>query len=385
MQLIAKTLQGLENVLAGELAALNMTDVHIERRAVSFSGDRAALYRANLCCRTALRILQPIKTFNATNADEVYEAAKSIAWSEFMDVRTTFAIDATIYSETFRHGQFVAYKLKDAICDYFREHTGKRPSVSVSNPDLRINIHISHNACTISRDSSGESLHRRGYRTTQTDAPISEVLAAGMLLLAGWNGQCDFYDPMCGSGTFLIEAAMIALNMPPGIYRKSFAFEQWSDFDKTLFDDIYNDDSRERAFQHHIYGSDIAFQAIHIAEQNVRSAGLSKYIDVHRCPIAELQKCSTGPALIVTNPPYGERLGSPDLMRLYSEIGTTLKHQFEGDTAWVISSNEQCMRQIGLRPNDKLKLLNGALPCDFWKFELFGGRRNAFLEKRSKS
>ena len=272
--MLAKTFKGLEEVLAQELIALGANDVQLERRAVSFRGDKALLYRANLGLRTALRILVPIASFKAKDTDTLYQQLRKINWSRYMSKDTTFAIDATVYSETFRNSRFVTYRVKDAIVDYWQEKENKRPSVAVENPDIRLNVHIGNDQLTLSLDSSGESLHKRGYRVATTEAPISEVLAAGMLLMAGWNGQSDFYDPMCGSGTLLIEAALIARNIAPGIFRSSFAFEKWPDFDADLWSDIYNDDSREREFTHRIYGSDASFYAIQQATQNIKSAGV---------------------------------------------------------------------------------------------------------------
>ncbi len=379
--LLAKTFVGLEAILAKELVALGANDVQIGRRAVSFTGDKALLYKANLCCRTALRILMPILKFKAKNADEVYEKIKQIDWTQYLDVKKTFSIDATVYSETFTHSKFISYRVKDAIADFFMERQGERPSVRINNPDLHLNIHISHNDCTLSLDSSGESLHRRGYRQEQTEAPINEVLAAGMLLLAGWNGQCNFVDPMCGSGTLLIEAALIALNIPPCIYRRQFAFEKWNDFDQDLFDEVYNDDSQERDFAFKIYGSDISAGALQVCRKNIESAGLSKYVEVKHAAIADFEPCEQK-CLMVTNPPYGERLKLSELDALYGELGSLLKHKFTGNEAWVISSQVPCLAKIGLRASQKIKLKNGDLDCEFWKFEIFSGKRNKFLSER---
>jgi putative N6-adenine-specific DNA methylase len=380
MKIIAKTFKGLEEVLAGELINLGANDVQIERRAVSCKGDRRLLYKANLCCRTASRLLVPIAEFKAKNADEIYENAKNIDWSKFLDVKNTFSIDSTVFSEQFTHSKFVAYRLKDAIADHFTEKTGKRPSVSLTDPDLMLNIHIAGTNCTVSLDSSGESLHKRGYRTSQTEAPINEALAAGILLLAGWDGSQNFIDPMCGSGTFLIEAALIALNIPPGIFRKSFAFEKWQDFDPDLFDEIYNDDSNERDFDFHIYGSDIAPQAIKIAEQNVKSAGLSRYISLQKADIAQLE-VPEGKMLMVSNPPYGERLQSENLMGIYSTIGRMLKHKMMGNKAWIISSDERCLAAIGMKPFRKIDLFNGNIDCLLYGYEIFAGKRNNFVKE----
>ena len=398
--MIAKTFKGLEQVLAQELTELGANDVQIQRRAVSFTGDKEILYRANFNVRTALRILVPIATFTAKDADAVYQQAKQIDWSQFMTVNTGFAIDATVYSETFRHSKYVTYRVKDAIADYWTEKAGKRPSVKLTDPDLQLNVHIAAEQVTLSLDSSGESLHKRGYRVATTEAPISEVLAAGLLKIAGWEGQTDLYDPMCGSGTFLIEAALIAQNIAPGVFRKSFAFEKWKDFDKDLFEQIYNDDSRERPFTHHIYGSDASFYAVQQALKNIREAGMQRFIDVRQIRIQEIKdpfnsqlsqldgfsKLSTLNSqlspLVIINPPYGERLAQDkDMMRLYAEMGTTLKHQFTGATAWIISSNEDALKCIGLKPSRRIHLMNGELECLFNKYELFAGERKVW--KRS--
>ena len=255
-ELVAKTFHGLEEVLAKELIELGASDIEIGNRMVAFSGDKAMMYKANFCLRTAIRILKPIKHFKANNADEVYDNIKSINWENYLDNSKSFSVDAVVFSNEFRHSKFVAYKVKDAIVDHFRDKTGERPSVSITNPDVLLNIHIAEDRCTLSLDSSGESLHRRGYRQEAVEAPLNEVLAAGMILMTGWKGECDLIDPMCGSGTIPIEAALIARNIAPGVFRKEFAFEKWVDFDQDLFDSIYNDDSKEREFTHKIYGYD---------------------------------------------------------------------------------------------------------------------------------
>ena len=380
--MLAKTFKGLEEVLAQELIELGANDVQLERRAVSFRGDKALLYRANLCLRTAIRILVPIASFKVKDTDALYNQVKALNWSQYMTADQTFAIDAIVYSESFRNSRFVTYRVKDAIADYWIDKAHKRPSVSTQIPDILLNVHVANEQVTISLDSSGESLHKRGYRVATTEAPISEVLAAGMLLLAGWKGQSDFYDPMCGSGTLLIEAALIARNIAPGIFRSSFAFEKWPDFDADLWNDIYNDDSNERDFTHRIYGSDASFYAIQQATKNVKSAGVAKDIELKQVRLEELKDLSalhpfTPSPLVMLNPPYGERLKSNKEMEdLYSAIGTTLKHQFTGSTAWIISSNVEAMKCIGLKPSKKYHLLNGELDCQFNKYELFQGKRN---------
>ena len=383
-KMIAKTFKGLEEVLAGELVELGANNVQIERRAVSFTGDKRLLYRANFCLRTASRVLVPIATFKAKDADEVYEQAKGINWSQYMTLQTGFQIDATVYSDTFRHSRYVTYRVKDAIADWWSEREGKRPNVKLTDPDLCLNVHIANEVVTISLDSSGESLHKRGYRVANTEAPINEALAAGMLLMAGWKGETDFYDPMCGSGTLLIEAALIAQNIAPGIFRKNFAFEKWADFDKDLFEDIYNDDSLERDFTHRICGFDASFYAVQQALKNIKSAGQQRCIDVRQIRLQEIKREEQKPALIMVNPPYGERLAQDkDVMRLYADMGTAFKHHFTGSTAWVISSNEDALKCIGLKPSKRIKLLNGELECWFNKYELFAGERKEFVKKKS--
>lgn len=385
-KMIAKTFKGLEEVLAGELVELGANNVQLERRAVSFTGDKRLLYMANFYLRTASRVLVPILTFKAKDADEVYENVKTIDWAKYMTLQTGFQIDATVYSETFRHSRYVTYRVKDAIVDWWNEREGKRPNVKLSDPDLFLNVHIANETVTLSLDSSGESLHKRGYRVANTEAPINEALAAGMLLMAGWKGETDFYDPMCGSGTLLIEAALIAQNIAPGIFRKSFAFEKWADFDKDLFEDIYNDDSLERPFTHHIYGSDASFYAVQQALKNVKSAGQQRCIDVKQIRLQEIKREEQKPALVMVNPPYGERLAQDkDVMRLYGDMGTAFKHQFTGSTAWVISSNEEALKCIGLKPSKRIKLLNGELECWFNKYELFSGERKEFVKKSGSS
>ena len=381
--MLAKTFKGLEQVLAGELVQLGANNVQVERRAVSFTGDLRMLYTANMCLRTASRVLVPIASFKAKNTDDIYAQVKALDWSQYMTLKTTFQIDATVYSDFFRHSQFVTYRVKDAIVDYWMEKDNARPSVKLEGADLYLNVHIAADRVTLSLDSSGESLHKRGYRVANTQAPINEALAAGMLLLAGWNGQSDFYDPMCGSGTLLIEAALIARNIAPGVYRQGFAFEKWANFDADLWEDVYNDDSREREFTHKIYGSDAGYYAAQAAQKNIHSAGLQRDIEVRQVRIQELRLADTANntegALVMINPPYGERLSQDkDVLRLYQDMGTALKHQFSGSTAWVISSNEEALKCIGLRPAKRIHLVNGDLECLFNQYILFKGDRKSW-------
>lgn len=376
-ELIAKTFMGLEPVLAKELTQLGANEVQIGRRMVSFMGDKEMIYRANFQLHTAIRILKPIKHFKALSADDVYREVQKIDWSEYIGLDKTFAVDSVVFSEEFRHSKFVAYKVKDAIVDQFREKTGKRPNISVANPDIRLNIHIAEDKCTLSLDSSGESLHRRGYRQESVEAPLNEVLAAGMILMTGWQGETDFIDPMCGSGTLLVEAALIAHNMAPGLFRKEYAFEKWPDFDSDLFDRIYNDDSSEREFTHHIYGYDVDIKAVNTARLNVRAAGLLNDITVEEADFKNFTQPKEK-SIIVTNPPYGERISTPDLLGTYKMIGERLKHQFLNNDAWILSYREECFDQIGLKPSIKIPVYNGSLECEFRKYQIFDGKMKDF-------
>ena len=376
-EIIAKTFMGLESVLAKELTALGASNVQTGRRMVSFTGDKELMYRANFQLHTAIRILKPIKHFRALSADDVYEGVMKVDWSEYIAPDKTFAVDSVVFSEEFRHSKFVAYKVKDAIVDQFRERTGKRPNISITNPDIRLHIHVADDQCTLSLDSSGESLHRRGYRQESVEAPLNEVLAAGMILMTGWQGETDFIDPMCGSGTLLIEAALIARNMAPGLFRKEYAFEKWPDFDAELFDKIYNDDSLEREFKHHIYGYDVDIKAVNTARLNVKAAGLTSDITVEQQDFKDFTQPSQK-SILVTNPPYGERISTPDLLGTYKMIGERLKHQFTGNDAWILSYREECFDQIGLKPSIKIPVFNGSLECEFRKYQMFDGKMRIF-------
>lgn len=381
---------GLEPILAEELTQLGANNVQIGRRMVSFTGDKAMMYRANFALRTAIRILKPIHRFKAVSAEQVYDNVRKIDWREYLATDNdrqdtegpsatfrTFAVDSVVFSEEFKHSMFVSYKVKDAIVDQLRETTGRRPNVSVANPDMRLHIHIADNRCTLCLDSSGESLHRRGYKQDTSKAPINEVLAAGLIMMTGWHGEKDFIDPMCGSGTFLTEAALIATNMAPGLFRKEYAFEKWPDYDPDLFDSIYNDDSQEREFRHKIYGYDIDPKMVNTARLNVKAAGLSKYVSIERQDFKDFTQPAEK-AIIVTNPPYGERISTPNLLETYDMIGRQLKHNFRGNEAWIISYHEECFDKIGLRPSLKIPVNNGSLECEFRKYQMFEGKLKDF-------
>ena len=373
--MVAKTFQGLEGVLADELRALGAEDVTEGRRMVAFKGDKEMMYRANFSTHTALRILKPFITFTATSADDLYEQLKQFEWEQVMRVDQTFAIDATTFGEEFRHSQFVTYRVKDAIVDHFVETQNRRPSIRVTNPDIRLDVHITGHEVIVSLDSSGEPLYKRGWRVQQTEAPINEVLAAGIIRLSGWDGQTDLVDPMCGSGTFLIEAALIAANINPGVFRNGYAFQNWPDYDAELFDRIYNDDSGEREFKHKIYGCDIEGKAIAISRANVKSAGVGRYIELERRPLEEWTEAPYNGTLI-TNPPYGARLKPEDLEGTYTLLGDKLKHVFKGYTAWIICYDKQLNDHIGLKTSLRYPLLNGGLECELRQYVIFEGRYN---------
>ncbi len=375
--MVAKTFQGLEDVLRDELIALGALNVELGNRMVSFEGDLEMMYKANLCCRTALRILKPIIKFTADTPDELYDAVRNIDWSKYMTPETTFAIDSTVSGNDFTHSQFVTYRVKDGIVDHFNDTVGRRPSIRLDGADLLFNVHISDNRVTISLDSSGEPLSHRGYKVDNTKAPINEVLAAGIIMKTGWRGDCDFADPMCGSGTFLIEAALIAANINPGIFRKSFAFEKWPDFDADLFERLYNDDSAEREFRYKIYGGDIDADAVAIARKNVKSAGVEEMVELERKPFEEWSE-PAGEGVMVTNPPYGERLKPADIDALYSAFGTTLKRNFAGWHVWVIGYKDEHFNGIGLKASVKIPLHNGSLECSLREYVLFDGDYNSF-------
>lgn len=376
-ELIAKTFMGLEQVLAKELTDLGANNVQIGRRMVAFTGNKETMYRANFQLHTAIRILKPIAHFKARSAEDMYDEVRKIEWSQYIQEGKTFSVDSVVYSEEFTNSRFVTYKVKDAIVDQFRERTGTRPNISVSNPDIRLNIHIAEDNATLSLDSSGESLHRRGYRQESVEAPLNEVLAAGMILMTGWKGETDFIDPMCGSGTLPIEAALIAHNISPGVFRKEFAFEKWADFDQELFDMIYNDDSQEREFKHHIFGYDTDMKAVNTARMNVAAAGLSRDITIEQQDFKAFSQPKEK-SIIVMNPPYGERISTPNLLGTYKMIGERLKHQFMGNEAWILSYREECFRQIGLKPSIKIPVYNGSLECEFRRYQLFDGKMSTF-------
>jgi putative N6-adenine-specific DNA methylase len=383
-KMVAKTLFGFEEVLAKELRNLGAGNVEEGVRSVSFEGDTGFMYKANLCLRTAIKIIKPIHSFSVRNEDELYRKIYTMDWNEYLSVDTTFSIDTTVNSENFTHSLYVSQKAKDAIVDKFRATDGKRPNVDVKHPDIRLNIHIQKDHCNISLDSSGRSLHQRGYRTATNIAPINEVLAAGLLLLSGWDGQCDFLDPMCGSGTLLTEAAMIACNIPVNINRKEFAFEKWYDFDENLFEKIVESSlNKTREFHHKIVGYDKAPSAVRKAIDNTENANLTEYITVERKNFFETTKFTDNHLHMVFNPPYGERLDRSgldsdfDVEAFYSDIGDTLKQEYPGTDAWFITSNLEALKFVGLRPSRKIKVFNSHLESRLVKYVMYEGSKKA--------
>lgn len=376
-ELVAKTMRGLEDVLRDELVALGARDVEMGNRMVSFRGDKRMMYMANFCTRTALRVLKPVVKFTARDTDELYDRVRDLPWEDYISPDGTFAIDATVNSAEFSHSRYVTYRVKDAIVDHFTDKFRRRPSIRIQGADVRLNVHISDTRVTISLDSSGAPLNQRGYRTETLDAPLNEVLAAGIILKTGWRGDTNFVDPMCGSGTFLIEAALIATNTWPGIYRKGFAFEKWPDFDAGLLAEIAADDSAEREFEFKIYGGDKDPEAIAVARKNIRNASLERCIDLRCCDIVEWADAPK-PGILITNPPYGERLRPDDINDLYRSIGDTLKARFSGYHAWILGYKEETMKCIGLKPSVKFPVLNGDLECRLNEYVLFDGSYNGF-------
>lgn len=364
---------GLENVLAEELTAMGALNVEPLYRAVSFEGNKELMYKANYCCRTALRILKPITSFVARNELSLYNNIFKIQWHEIFNINETFAIDAVTSGNYFTHSQYAALKVKDAIADEFREHFGARPSVDVEDPDLRINVHIENEKVTVSFDSSGESLHKRGYRKNVDKAPMNEVLAAGLIKLTGWQCDCNFVDCMCGSGTLPIEAAMLAVGLPAGFFRKKWGFMTWHDFDKELWQNVMLDAGAEmEEFNYEILASDRSAKAVEIARANIENAHMHYDIKLSKQDMFEMVPPEGGGIMII-NPPYGERLEEKDIVTLYKGIGDALKKNFKGFEAWIISSNKDALKLIGLKPSKKIDVYNGPLECKFEKFDIFEG------------
>jgi putative N6-adenine-specific DNA methylase len=369
----AKTLKGLEPLLAEELISLGASQTEIVNRGVTFYGGMALMYRVNLASRLALRVLLPILQFEATDEDTLYRRVNRFNWSRYLDNRMTFSIDSVVYSPQFTNSQYVSQKVKDAIVDRFREATNLRPSVDREQPDLLINVHISGKRVTISLDSSGGSLHRRGYRTGHGyfEAPLNEVLAAGMVMISGWDGKTPFLDPMCGSGTLAIEAALIAANIPPGIFRKQYGFENWKDFDRELMEHVARNLPEERDVKVPIIARDLDPEAVELTRRQVKQMDLEHIITVEQGDFADFEGMEG--ITIIMNPPYGERMKPDDIESLYSMIGTSLKHKYPGSDSWILSSSKKALGRVGLKPASKRVLFNGSLECSYVNYKTFLG------------
>ncbi len=371
-KMIATTTLGLEEVLAVELLRLGAKNIEQHNRAVSFYGDEGFMYKANLCLRTAIRVLKPLTSGKAQNEHELYDLIDSISWDKFLSLNQTLAVTAALNTEYFNHNQYVAQKCKDAIVDQFRSKTGSRPSVDRENPDFGLYIYIFNDEVNIMLDSSGIPLYKRGYRMDTNLAPLNEFLAAGLILLSGWDGRLPLYDPMCGSGTILIEAALIAANIPPGYFRQSYCFMNWPDFDQELFDKIYdNVISKINNNKPILLGTDISPHVLKKAKENAASANVNEMITFQKADFLETNFGEEKKYTIIMNPPYGERMNKDDINLLYKTIGDTLKHKYKGSSAWIISSNMEGFKNVGLKTSRKISLYNGGLPCKYNKYEMY--------------
>ena len=375
MILIAKTLYGLEKVLTNELIGLGAESVQPVNRAVVFEGDQYLLYKANYCLRTAMSVLVQIAEFRIRSSDDLYKNSLRINWKEYLDPEHTFSIIPVVSSPVFHHTGYAGLLLKDAIADWFREKAGKRPSVDTGDPDIVFNLHISNDLVTVSLDSSVVPLYKRGYRKEQGSAPINEILAAGIILLSGWKAETSFLDPMCGSGTIPIEAALIASDIPAGRFRQFYGFQRWRDYNEELLLQVKKEsESKVHIPTIKISGSDISENAVSMTRTNVESAGLSDIIKISNNNFCDL-KASDNEGVIIMNPPYGQRIKSEDNDELYGMIGSTLKHNFPGYQAWLITSDKDSLKQVGLKPAKKTTLFNGSLECVLVKFELYQGSK----------
>jgi putative N6-adenine-specific DNA methylase len=373
--LIAKTFSGLEEVLAEEVRQLGAENVELLKRGVKFEGNKEILYKANYLLRTALRVIRNIAEFEVSDEDSLYEHVKKINWTDYLYKNQTFVISSDVFHSGITNSQFATLRAKDAIADHYREKKLTRPSVNKDNTDVFVNVHISHDVCTVSLDSSGESLHKRGYKIAADKAPLNEVLAAGMIKLSGWKGETDFYDPMCGSGTIPLEAAMLAMNIPAGYYRDSFAFQKWLDFDEELWRSVKEEaDNSFRDIDISIVASDRSEKAVQIAEKNLKHAGLHKDIELKKAYFDELKpESKTG--TMIFNPPYGMRLTEKDIIKVYKDIGDVLKKNWAGHRAWIITSEQRAAKFIGLHPSKKIKLYNGPKEAQFLCFEVYEGSK----------
>lgn len=374
--MVAKTMFGLEPVLAEELTALGAENVRILNRAVSFTGDKRLLYRANYSLRTALKVLIPIRERELKDAADLYDFVRSVNWSKYLGVEDSLAVEVALKSDLFTHSQYVAQRIKDAIVDQFREQTGRRPSVDLDNPTLRINAYLNQKYLSVSLDSSGDPLYRRGYRLRQGPAPLNEVLAAGLVRLTGWNGTDPFMDVMCGSGTLAIEAAMMATHIRPGDLGRSYGFQRWRDYDRKLFEEVSRKELAEAPKIRTIFASDIEPDAVRLAMTHARNAHVFESISFNTCHFNDITP-PPGPGVLLVNPPYGERIIPEDINALYTQLGDKMKKSFEGYTAWIFSGNPEALKHVALRPSRRIHLFNGQLECRLHGYSLYAGSRKA--------
>lgn len=379
---VATTLSGLENILEGEIAQKGGEDIRSYRRAVSFRGGFALLYKMNFTLRTAIRILWKVKHIKLKSEKDLYDGVYSIPWEDYFDPSKTIAVNSAVNSSFYNNSHFVSLKVKDAIVDRFRDRKGRRPDVDIETPDVVVHVHIHQANVDISLDSSGDPLFKRGYRVSGYQAPLNEVLAAGMIMMTGWNGESDFIDPMCGSATLSTEAAMIARNIPPGILRKSFAFQNWSNYDEDLFNRVIEGNMISRPFDHRIFASDISAEAVEVSRKNIEKALLDDVIQIRKADFFDTKPLAKN-GIVIINPPYGERISVARLVEFYTRIGDHLKRNYQGYNAWILSSNLDGLKHFGLKPGKKIDLLNGKIKCKYLNYELFEGKRSDFLDRNT--
>ena len=374
-KMIAKTFYGFETILSNELLKLGAKKIEIGVRNVSFYGDLGFLYKSNFYLRSAIRILMPINSFRINDVKDLYSFVYNFGWEDYIKVKNTFIIESVLNTDFFSHSLFVSQRVKDGIVDRFRKLYNKRPDVDIENPDIKINIHISKDICTISLDSSGNPLNQRGYRAQTNIAPINEVLAAGIVMLSNWDCKSDFLDPMCGSGTILIEAAMYATNYPVNIKRENFSFKKWNNFDIDLFEMIKSSVlNKVKPFNYKITGYDKAPSAVVKCNQNIINSNFEKFIEISQNDFFNTKKNNDDFLHILFNPPYGERL-KIDIQSFYKQIGDTLKTNYSSSNAWFITSSIEALKYVGLRPSRKIKLFNGKLESRLAKYEIYSGSK----------
>ncbi len=374
-EMVAKTFHGLEDVLAKEIRSIGGEDIEILNRAVRFKGNKATLYKMNLYLHTALRILLPVIQTEIKNQIDLYNKVREYEWEKHLQPGMTLAVDSFLNNSVFSNSHFISLRTKDAIVDRLRDKFNRRPSINKTNPDLFINVHLAANKLIVSLDTSGQSLHKRGYRSGNFEAPINEVLAAGLIMLSGWKGDRNFHDPMCGSGTLGIEAALIAREIPPGVFRKKFGFENSPDFESQLLEDIF-DNIQEKNWEGKIFSSDISKRAMQVTIKNAKQASVHKNIVFRGLDFMEHPKISDT-ATVIINPPYGQRVVKPEILSFYKSMGDTMKKSFVGADVWIISSNQEALKHLGLKPTTKYKLFNGALECQYNMYHIYSGSKKA--------